>query len=200
MVTTDPRIDAYIARSAEFAKPILIYLREVVHSACPSVEETMKWSSPHFMYQGMLCGMSSFKAHCAFGFWKGSLILDGNGRNAEAMGQFGRITSMSDLPSRRVLAGHIKKAMELNEKGIKSPNREKRAPKPEVKVPKDLAAALSKNKKARATFDGFSPSHRREYVEWITEAKTEATRQRRLETAVGWMAEGKSRNWKYINC
>jgi uncharacterized protein YdeI (YjbR/CyaY-like superfamily) len=200
MPTTDPRIDTYIAKSPDFAKPILVYLRQVAHSACPTVEETMKWSSPHFMYEGMLCGMSSFKAHCAFGFWKGSLILDGNGRNAEAMGQFGRITSVSDLPPKKALTGYIKKAMELNEKGIKSPNRAKRAPKPEVKVPKDVATALGKNKKARATFDKFSPSHRREYVEWITEAKTEATRQRRLETAIGWMAEGKSRNWKYINC
>ena len=199
-MSTDPRIDAYIAKSADFAKPILIYLREVVHSACPTVEETMKWSSPHFMYEGMLCGMSSFKAHCAFGFWKGGLIVDGNGQNAEAMGQFGRITALSDLPSRKVLSGYIKKAMELNEKGIKAPNRMKRAPKPEAKVPKELAAALKKNRKARTTFENFSPSHRREYIEWITEAKTEATRQRRLETAIGWMAEGKSRNWKYINC
>lgn len=195
----DPRIDAYIAKSADFAKPVLAYLREVVHSACPTVEETMKWSSPHFMYKGMLCGMSSFKARCAFGFWKGGLIVDGNGRNAEAMGQFGRITSLSDLPSRKVLSGYIKKAMELHEKGITSPNRMKRAPKPEAKVPEDLTAALTRNKKARTSFDNFSPSHRREDIEWITEARTEATRQRRLETAIGWMAEGKSRTWKYIN-
>jgi uncharacterized protein YdeI (YjbR/CyaY-like superfamily) len=199
-MSRDPRIDAYIARSADFAKPILTHLRAVVHAACPAVEETMKWSAPHFMYEGMLCGMSSFKAHCAFGFWKGSLILDSNGTSAEAMGQFGRITSMSDLPPRTALVGYVKKAMELNEKGIKSPNRMKRKPKPEAVVPKDLAAALGKNKKARATFDNFSASHRREYIEWITEAKTEATRQRRIETAVEWMAEGKSRNWKYINC
>jgi uncharacterized protein YdeI (YjbR/CyaY-like superfamily) len=171
----------------------------MVHSACPKAEETMKWSFPHFMHEGMLCSMASFKAHCAFGFWKGSLILDANGRSTEAMGQFGRITSLGELPSRRVLTGYIKKAMELNEQGIKSPNRIKRAPKPEAKVPKDLAVALGKNKKARATFDNFTPSHRREYVEWITEAKSEATRQRRLETAIGWMAENKSRNWKYIN-
>ena len=194
-MTRDGRIDAYIAKSADFAKPILTYLREVVHTACPQVEETMKWSSPHFLYQGMLCGMASFKSHCAFGFWRGSLVLDAKGKAREAMGHFGRITSLDELPSRRVLTGYIKKAMELNEKGI---TRKKRPPKPEVTVPKDLATALRKNKKARAMFDGFSPSHRREYVEWITEAKTEATRQRRLETAIGWMAEGKSRNWKYI--
>lgn len=199
MGTRDPRIDAYIAKSADFAKPILTWLRATVHTACPAVEETMKWSSPHFMYEGMLCGMAAFKSHCAFGFWKASLILE-NERNKEAMGHFGRITSLDDLPPRKVLIGYIKKAMELNEKGIKAPTRTKRAPKPEAAVPKDMAGALAKNKKARAAFDNFSKSHRREYVEWITEAKTEATRERRLETAIGWMAEGKSRNWKYINC
>jgi uncharacterized protein YdeI (YjbR/CyaY-like superfamily) len=198
MGTRDPRIDAYIAKSGEFARPILTHLREVVHTACPVVEETMKWNSPHFMYEGMLCGMASFKAHCAFGFWKGGLIVQ-DGRSEEAMGHFGRITSLDELPSKKVLTGYIKKAMELNEKGIKSPTRSKREPKPEAKVPRDLAAALSKNKKARATFDDFTRSHRREYIEWITEAKTDATRQRRLETAIEWMAEGKSRNWKYIN-
>jgi len=198
MGTRDPRIDAYIAKSGEFARPILTHLREAVHRACPVVEETMKWSAPHFMYEGMLCGMASFKAHCAFGFWKGSLIVD-DGRSKEAMGHFGRITSLDQLPSKKVLTGYIRKAMELNEKGIKSPTRSKREAKPEAKVPKDLAAALGKNKKARATFDNFTRSHRREYIEWITEAKTEATRQRRLETAIEWMAEGKSRNWKYIN-
>ena len=197
-MTRDPRIDAYIAKSADFAKPILTYLREIVHRACPRVEETMKWSAPHFMYEGMLCGMASFKSHCAFGFWKGGLVLDAKGKTREAMGHFGRITSLEDLPSKKVLSGYIRKAMALNEKGIPSPTRTKRAPKPEAAVPKDLAAALDKNHKAGATFDDFSPSHRREYVEWITEAKTEATRQRRLETAIGWMAEGKSRNWKYI--
>lgn len=197
-MTRDPRIDAYIAKSADFAKPILTYLREIVHRACPRVEETMKWSAPHFMYEGMLCGMASFKSHCAFGFWKGGLVLDAKGKTREAMGHFGRITSLEDLPSKKVLSGYIRKAMALNEKGIPSPTRTKRAPKPEAAVPKDLAAALDKNQKAGATFDDFSPSHRREYVEWITEAKTEATRQRRLETAIGWMAEGKSRNWKYI--
>jgi uncharacterized protein YdeI (YjbR/CyaY-like superfamily) len=198
MGTRDPRIDAYIARSANFAQPILTHLREVVHTACPVVEETMKWSGPHFMYEGMLCGMASFRAHCTFGFWKGRLIVD-DGRSTEAMGQFGRITSLGELPSRKVLTAYIKKAMELNEKGIKSPTRMKRAPRREAKVPKDLAAALGKNKKARATFDNFTRSNRREYVEWITEARTEATRQRRLETAIEWMAEGKSRKWKYIS-
>lgn len=201
MGTRDPRVDAFIAKSADFAKPVLTHLRTVVHSACPEVEETMKWSFPHFMYQGVLCSMASFKAHCSFGFWKGSLIVDAKGKRVdEAMGQFGRITSKADLPPVKVLTGYIKRAMELNEKGIKVPGRSSPQPKPPVKTPPDLAAALKKNSKAAATYAGFPPSHKREYVEWITEAKTEETRTRRLETAVGWMAEGKSRHWKYQNC
>ena len=202
MGTRDPRIDAYIAKAADYAKPILTHLREVVHSACPNVEETMKWSAPHFMYEGMLCGMSSFKEHCAFGFWKGSLIVDRDGgKFDEAAGQFGRITKVKDLPSKATLSGYIKQAMRLNENGVKSPaSATKKPAKPPVEIPGDLAAALKKNRKASATFEGFSPSHRREYVDWITEAKTDATRQRRLDSAIEWMAEGKSRHWKYQNC
>ena len=201
MATRDARIDAYIAKSADFARPILTYVREVVHAACPDVEETMKWSRPHFLYKGLLCGMSAFKEHCAFGFWKSSLVM-GEGAEAEkAMGQFGRITKLSDLPSKKVLTGYVKKAMELNEAGVKSPTRSKpKAPRPELAVPDDLAAALTANPAALAAFDKFSPSHRREYIEWITEAKTPATRSRRLEQAIEWMAEGKPRNWKYMNC
>ena len=192
----DPRVDAYIAKAADFAKPILTSLRETVHAACPEVEETLKWSSPTFMYHGMLCGMAAFKAHCAFGFWKHSLIVPESGREADAMGQFGRITSPAELPPRRVLAGYVRQAMQLNETGTKVP-RPRGKPKPPPAVPADLKLALNRNKRASATFKTFSPTNRRDYVEWITEAKTDATRQRRLETAVAWIAEGKSRNWKY---
>lgn len=192
----DPRIDAYIDRSAEFARPILTHLREVVHAACPDVEETLKWKSPSFEYKGLLCGMASFKQHCAFGFWKHALVTGETGKAAEAMGSFGRITSLRDLPPRRVLAGFVKKAMVLNEQGVKAP-RAKTVPRGPVVVPDDLQAALKKNAKARATFEGFSPSHRREYVSWIVEAKREETRKRRLATAIEWMAEGKSQSWKY---
>jgi uncharacterized protein YdeI (YjbR/CyaY-like superfamily) len=199
MGTRDPRIDAYIERSADFAKPILAHLRDVVHTACPQVEETLKWRSPAFLYRGMLCGMAAFKQHCAFGFWKHELVTGENGKSKEAMGSFGRITSVRDLPSKKILAGLVKKAMVLNEEGIEAP-RTKRRPKPPLAVPDDLKTALRKNAKARATFEGFSPSHRREYMEWIVEAKRAETRQRRLATAVEWMAEGKGRNWKYENC
>lgn len=194
MGTRDTRVDAYIAKSADFAKPILRQLRDTVHQACPAVEETMRWSAPHFMYHGMLCGMASFKEHCAFGFWKASLILapDDNLGDA-AMGHFGRIATLADLPSKKTLAGYVKKAMKLNKEGVKV-ERVKRKPKAPLAVPADSPA----RKESAATFENFRPSHRREYLEWLSEAQGEETRQRRLETAVGWMAEGKSRNWKYV--
>ncbi len=200
MGTRDPRVDAYIAKSAPFARPVLTHLRELVHAACPEATETLKWSMPAFMYEGILCIMAAFKAHCTFGFWKGALIVDPAGQPARmAMGQFGRITGVADLPPKRVLAAYVKQAMRLNEGGVEPPPRPTKAKKP-LRVPPALAAALKRNRAARATFDGFSPSNKREYVEWITEAKTEATRQRRLDTAMEWMAEGKARHWKYQNC
>ena len=198
MGTRDPRIDAYIAKSAEFARPILTALRDTVHSACPDVEETMKWSAPYFMHHGMMCGMASFKEHCAFGFWKGSLVIGTNAPAEGAAGQFGRIAKVSDLPSKKVLTGYIKRAMALNEEGVSIKRAApKRGHARDVAVPDDLAAALRRNRKARATFEGFSPSAKRDYVDWIVEAKRKETRQRRLETAVAQMAEGKTRHWKY---
>ena len=191
----DPRVDAYIANSAAFARPILRHIREVVHEACPEVEETIKWSMPHFDYEGILCGMASFKEHCAFNIWKGSLIVGGGAR--EAMGNFGRITKVSDLPSNKTIAGYIKQAMKLREDGVKNPARSNPKGKKRLVVPSDLSNALKKNKKAAAAFKGFPPSHKREYADWISEAKREETRKRRVDTAVEWMAEGKSRNWKY---
>jgi uncharacterized protein YdeI (YjbR/CyaY-like superfamily) len=200
MGTRDPRIDAYIAKQKDFAKPILTHIRDVVHAACPDVEETLKWSSPHFDYKGsMMCAMAGFKEHAIFGFWKGALI-DGVSPNrnngGEAMGNFGRLTSVKDLPNKRKLTALIKQAMRLNDEGVAVP-RPKKAPKPEAKVPAELKAALSKNRKAAAQFEAFSPSGRREYVEWIDDAKREETKARRVAQAVQWIAEGKGRNWKY---
>ena len=200
MPSNDPRIDAYIEKSADFAKPILGHLRKLVHKACPDVEETWKWSFPHFDYKGMLCSMAAFKQHASFGFWKQSLLETDTGpKNKTAMGSFGRITSIKDLPSDKVMIGLIQQAMELNEKGI-NVRKKPAAPKTEVVVPDDLTAALVKNKKAKAQFEKFSNSHRKEYVMWITEAKTEPTRQKRLATTIEWLSEGKSRNWKYEKC
>ena len=199
MSTRDPRVDAYIAKSADFAKPILSHLREVVHSACPDVEETLKWGAPHFVYKGMLGGMASFKQHCAFGFWKGSLVIGEDATAAsQAMGSFGRITRVADLPPKSTLAGYVKKASKLNEDGTPRPKTKvPKPPKKEIPVPADFATALRKNKKARTTFEAFSPSHRREYLEWITDAKQNETRQRRMATTIEWLSEGKPLNWKY---
>ena len=193
----DPRVDAYIAKAPDFAKPILTRIRKVVHSAGPDVEETIKWGAPAFMYNGILCIMASFKQYCAVNFWKGSLIVTNDGKRADdSAGQFGKIASVSDLPPDRILAGYVKEAMKLNESGAKVAKPKAKA-KPPLETPPALMKALAKNAKARATFEVFSPSNKREYVEWITEAKTDDTRQRRLETAIEWMAEGKPRLWKY---
>ncbi|HET6639354.1 MAG TPA: YdeI/OmpD-associated family protein [Gemmatimonadota bacterium] len=194
MGTRDPRVDAYIEKSADFAQPILTRLREVVHSVCPDVEETIKWGAPYFDYKGPVCGMAAFKRHCAFVFWKDKLVVENP--SDEAMGQLGRIESLSDLPPKKTLTAWLKKAIKLNEQGVKAP-RSIRPPRPPVEVPSDLEKALEKNARARAAFDAFSPSHRREYVEWIAEAKREETRRKRLATAIEWMAEGKPRHWKY---
>jgi uncharacterized protein YdeI (YjbR/CyaY-like superfamily) len=195
----DPRIDAYIARSAGFAQPILNHLRELVHRGCPEVEETLKWSMPSFVCKGILCGMAAFKQHVTFGFWKHDLVMGETGEK-EGMGQFGRITSLKDLPAEKVLLGYIRKAVALNEAGIKAPARTRAKPgeKRELAVPDYFVAALKKNKTAKANFEKFSYSHKKEYVEWLTGAKREDTRQKRLQTALAWIAKGKSQNWKYM--
>ncbi len=199
MPRKDPRVDAYIKKAPPFAQPILAHLRTIVHRAVPEVEETMKWSSPHFDYKGMFCGISAFKAHVGFGFWKAALLaehLPGPG-GMSAAGQFGRIASMKDLPSDRELTRILKIAKKLNDDEVKAPSMRK-GPRPELKAPADLLAALAKNKKAGATFDNFPPGQRREYVAWVVEARQASTRAKRIETAVTWMAEGKIRNWKYV--
>jgi uncharacterized protein YdeI (YjbR/CyaY-like superfamily) len=199
MPKTDPRIDTYIEQAPDFAKPILTHLRRVVHAGCPAVEETWKWSFPHFMYKGILCSMAAFKNHCSFGFWKGELIL-GKKMAEDGMGQFGRITRVTDLPSEKVLVGYVRKAAELNDAGVKVPSRSAPREKKPLVVPDYFTAALRKKKAALTTFESFSYSHKKEYVEWITEAKTDETRNKRLATALAWLAEGKSRHWKYANC
>lgn len=204
-MTRDPRIDAYIERAAPFAQPILIRIRELVHEACPQVEETIKWSMPTFVHAGgILCGMAAFKQHASFGYWKHALVV-GEGGQADAkprdgMGSYGKMASLKDLPPKKTMIAHIRKAMRLNEDGVKTPTARKSAPKPPPQTPDDLAAALAKNKAAQATFDAFPPGCKREYIEWIVEAKREETRAKRLAQTVQWLAEGKRRNWKYENC
>jgi uncharacterized protein YdeI (YjbR/CyaY-like superfamily) len=193
MPKKDSRVDAYIAKSADFAKPILNHIRKLVHVNCPDVQETLKWGAPFFDHQGLMIGMAGFKEHCRLIFWKGKLIFGhGPGKAAE---QFGLITSLADLPGEKILSGYIKKAAELNEAGVKPTQKAK--PRKELVVPDYFMAALKKNKKALAAFENFPPSHKREYVEWIIEAKRDETRAKRIETAIDWMCKGKSRNWKY---
>lgn len=200
MGTRDPRIDAYIAKSADFARPILTHIRKLVHANCADANETIKWGMPHFDYgDGIFCNMAAFKQHCALGFWLGDL-LNIDAKAEKAMGQFGRITSLDDLPTDKEIARLIKAAMKLHDAGAKAPARAKPAEKAALDIPVAFMAAVKKNKKALATFEGFSQSKQKEYVAWYTEAKTDATREKRLAQAIEWMAEGKSRNWKYQNC
>lgn len=203
MGKNDKRIDAYIAKSQQFAQPILDHIRELVHTACPDVEETIKWGFPHFDYRGeMMCSMAAFKQHCAFGFWKASLMKDKNlvlnARAETAMGHVGKIMSMDDLPSDKTMIAYIKEAAKLNTDGIKIKKAPVSKTKKELIVPDDFLSLLKKNKKAFTVFTGFSYSNKKEYVEWITEAKSEETRISRMKTAVEWMSEGKVRNWKYL--
>ena len=198
-MSTDPRVDAYIARQAGFARPILTHLREVVHAACAECGETLKWGAPTFMYKGrILASMAAFKAHATFGFWKGSLVVGEGETQMSGMGQFGRLTRVEDLPPRAELEALVAKAMALADAGVKAPrNKHKKAP---FTVPQDLRAALDASPAAAATFDGFPPSAQRDYVDWIVGAKRDETRTKRLNQAVEWLAEGKRRNWKYENC
>ncbi len=201
MAKKEKVIDSYIARSADFAKPILNHIRALVHKTCPDVEEKMKWSFPHFDYKGeMMCSMAAFKQHMAFGFWKAALmkdpILKETAKSEVAMGHLGRITSLKDLPSDKKMIAWIKEAMKLNDQGLKVAK-----PKPiankELTVPDYFTKALAKNKKAKQVFDNGSYSFKKDYVMWLIEAKTVDTRNSRMATALEWIAEGKGRNWKY---
>ena len=198
MSSQDPRVDAYIARSADFARPILAEIRTRVHAACPQVEETIKWGMPSFVHAGgILCQMAAFKRHVSFGYWKHALVMGEAER--DGMGSYGKMASAADLPPKATMRADLGKAMRLNEEGVK-PERRKAATKPPPETPSDLATALLENKAAKATFDAFPPGCKREYIEWIVEAKRQETRAKRLAQAVEWMAEGKRRNWKYERC
>lgn len=196
----DRRIDAYIARAAPFARPILKHLRKVTHAGCPELTETIKWGHPSFDYKGPLAGMAAFKEHCTYGFWKHALVQKKLGKLPQgdrAWGTFGRITSVQDLPSERSMVRFVKVAAKLNDQGVKITRKVTPRAERTVIVPEDLTAALIADKKAVANFDAFSYSKKKDYVEWLNQAKTEATRRKRLETAVQWISEGKGRNWKY---
>ncbi|HEY1953325.1 MAG TPA: YdeI/OmpD-associated family protein [Gemmatimonadaceae bacterium] len=190
----DPRVDAYIAKSPDFAGPILSRVRALVHEAIPGAEETMKWSAPHFDYKGVVLGMAAFKQHCNIILWKGSLIHGGSGRDEK--GNFRDISSLDDLPGDKEMKALLREAARLNEEGVRVPRSRTKAAKP-LSIPSELRTALARNRTAAAAFEKFPPSHKREYAEWIAEAKRDDTRQRRVESAIESIAEGKSRNWKY---
>jgi uncharacterized protein YdeI (YjbR/CyaY-like superfamily) len=202
MAAKEKAIDAYIAKSADFAKPILEHLRELVYKACPDAAEKMKWSFPHFDYKGeMMCSMAAFKQHAVFGFWKAALMKDPilikNAQSEVAMGHLGRITSLKDLPSDKKIIAWIKEAMDLNDKGIKLAPKPKSIEKKEILLPDYFTKALHKNKKALQLFTAFSYAHKKEYIEWFTAAKTEETRNKRIASSIEMIAEGKNFNWKY---
>ncbi|WP_199096154.1 YdeI/OmpD-associated family protein [Dyella sp. ASV21] len=203
MSNHDPRVDAYIAKSAEFARPILEHLRAVVHAACPDAQEAIKWSMPFFLYQGApLCHMAAFKQHCSFGFWRGKdVVAHADQSRDEGMGQFGKLSELKDLPSKKELTVLVKKAAAAIADGTRAA-RPKSAPKPPPSLPPDLAALFEKKQHAAARkhYESFPPGAQREYVDWITEAKTDATRQKRIASALEWLTEGKRRNWKYESC
>lgn len=201
MKNTLPEVDRYIENAAPFARPILERIRRAFHAAHPEVRETIKWSFPHFEYKGLLGSMAAFKQHVSWGFWKGRLMSDPEAIippvGETSMGG-AKFASVKDLPSEKVMVAYVREAIRLNEEGVKPQRAPRTKERPEAEIPADLATALKKSAGARKVFDGFSPSQRREYIEWITEAKQEATRRKRLSQAVEWIAEGKQRNWKYM--
>ena len=198
-MSRDPRIDAYIAKAAPFARPILEHVRARVHAVVPDVDETLKWSAPGFTLDGkILLIMAAFKAHAALNFWRGQEIR-GSEASPDAMGQFGKLTSVDDLPPDEQLDALIREAVRLAATAP-APRKAKHEPKPPPELHPEFAAALKANPKAKATLDGFPPSAQRDYFEWISEAKQDATRAKRIATAVEWLAEGKRRHWKYQNC
>lgn len=192
----DPRVDAYIAKAAPFAQAILRELRQRVHTNCPEVVETIKWGMPAFEYQGPLAHMAAFKAHCAFGFWKHKLIVGEDPQAEEAMGSFGRLTNLADLPTKARFVHWMKRARQLNEQGIQVPRTPRRA-KPKLAPHLDFLRALEQDARARTGYQGLAPGQQREYCEWIAEAKQESTRHSRIEQALPWLREGKTRHWKY---
>lgn len=194
------QVDQYIINSAEFAIPILDHLRNLVHKADARIEEKIKWGMPFFDYKGTVCHMASFKNHCAFGFWKGSLMKDEYEifkERSQAMGLLGKITSFEDLPSDEILIAYIRQAIQLNEDNVKLPPKPKSAEKKKLIIPEYFMEALSEAPEALAVFQNFSPSNKKDYILWLEEAKTEATKIKRLETTLEWLAEGKTRMWKY---
>lgn len=197
MKNANPKVDAYIDKAAPFAQPILKKIRALMHKACPEITEEIKWGAPAFMHEGIVSGMVAFKAHVRFSFWRGKEMEDPDGlfeNDGASFMNCEKFADAKDLPADKVMIKYIKAAVALNASDIKKPKPAKRKA---IAVPDYFKKALATNAKAKKTFENFSPSCQREYVEWITEAKREATREKRIATALEWMAEGKDKNWKY---
>lgn len=195
-MSREPRIDAYIAKARPFARPILEKIRERIHAVMPEVEEAMKWSHPTYCKDGkIVLGTAAFKEHAAVNFWRGQEL--GLDTRDGAMGQLGKLTSVEDLP--KDLDRMIARAAELSTRAPK-PRKTKHEPRPQPVMHPEFAASLERAPKARASLEAFSPSAQREYLEWIAEAKQDATRQKRIASAVEWLSQGKRRNWKYETC
>jgi hypothetical protein len=202
MAQPDVRVDAYIAKAQPFAQSILVHLRAVTGAACPDGREAIKWGMPALTYKGcIVTTLAAFKAHVAFGLWYGEAVTGGTGAERDAMGSFGKIKALADVPDDATIAAMVTATIALIDQGVKPQRAERPAgPKPEAEIPPALAAALAAEPVAKAMFDGFAPGQRREYCEWIAEAKRDETRDKRVAEAVGWIAQGKTRNWKYQNC
>lgn len=198
LMPRDKRVDEYIKNAQPFARPILTHIRKLMHAGCPELTENIKWGMPVFEYHGTIGSMAAFKEHAVFGFMKEDLIpgMKQYIKEKEAMGSWGRITSLAGIPPDDEIIGFVRAAAQLNVNGVKSP---KRKPKPVVvNMPEDFMKAIRAHKKALATYENFSPSNKRDYADWINEAKSDETRKKRMETAIQWMAEGKPRMWKYM--
>lgn len=202
MENRNPAFDTYMDKAAPFARPILAHLRNLAHAAQPGLSETLKWGFPHFEYKGMVCHMAAFKQHCVFGFWKATLLTDPHQvltvQGKTAMGHLGQIKSLADLPADDILVAYIREAVQLNEENRKVPAKAAAGQAKDLEVPDYFLEALAQHAAADRTFRNFSRSQQKEYVDWLAEAKTEATRSKRLDTAMEWLAEGKVRNWKYV--
>lgn len=192
----DARVDEYVERAAEFARPILLHLRLLVHQACPEIDETIKWSRPFFVHRGtIIANMAAFKRHCSFGLWgPGMTPLSTDG----AGGSLARIESLAGLPEDAAIVAMVRDAIKrVGNTGAAATKGRVKAVSEDIAVPQDLALALAEIDGAIAHFEALSPSCKREYVLWIEEAKRKETRARRVGETARWIAEGKRRNWKY---
>jgi hypothetical protein len=199
------QVTAYAAAMPAYAQPIFAHLRALIHTTCPDTDEAIKWSIPHFERDGdYLCIFAASPGHASFTFYKQQLMSDPRLRdnlNLPAIKRFmGRLTSLSDLPDDATLAAMLQEAADLNARGVRLPDRAPKTP-PVIDMPSAVATAvataLAANPAAQAVWDAKSAAWRKDYLVWITAAKTDPTRDARIAEALDWIADGKARFWKY---